>query len=162
MRPPIPDGGEGRIRWIGLCLACGPGGALRLRLGLLEVELAEVDRLEQQRRETAVAHRIRHHAAGEREQQARRLAEHERLQLVFRNVAHAEQPGIDQLDDECGLVFGLRLHLDLERDLVDVVADAIRDGGFPPLLLEPIDFNALFLQQAQAQGVSFGGEVGQA
>lgn len=32
-----------------------------------------------------------------------------------------------------------------------VVADAIRDGGFPPLLLEPIDFNALFLQQLQAQ-----------
>ncbi|GAA4214020.1 protein-export chaperone SecB [Sphingomonas endophytica] len=44
-----------------------------------------------------------------------------------------------------------------------VVADAIRDGGFPPLLLEPIDFNALFLQQAQAQGVSFGAEdAGQA
>ena len=43
-----------------------------------------------------------------------------------------------------------------------IIADATRDGGFPPLLLEPIDFNALFLQQAQAQGVSFGGEVGQA
>lgn len=37
-----------------------------------------------------------------------------------------------------------------------VVADAIRDGGFPPLLLEPIDFVALFQQQAQAQGVQFG------
>ena len=44
-----------------------------------------------------------------------------------------------------------------------VVADAIRDGGFPPLLLEPIDFNALFLQQAQAQGLQFGdGEIGHA
>lgn len=32
-----------------------------------------------------------------------------------------------------------------------VVADAVRDGGFPPLLLEPIDFHGLFLQQAQAQ-----------
>mgnify|MGYP002653103567 FL=1 len=32
-----------------------------------------------------------------------------------------------------------------------VLADAVRDGGFPPLLLEPIDFNALFLQQLQAQ-----------
>ncbi|HEU4960229.1 MAG TPA: protein-export chaperone SecB [Sphingomonas sp.] len=29
-----------------------------------------------------------------------------------------------------------------------VVADAIRDGGFPPLLLEPIDFNGLYVQQA--------------
>jgi preprotein translocase subunit SecB len=43
-----------------------------------------------------------------------------------------------------------------------VVADAIRDGGFPPLLLEPIDFNALFLQQAQAQGANFDGTVGHA
>ncbi|WP_375270478.1 protein-export chaperone SecB [Sphingomonas sp.] len=44
-----------------------------------------------------------------------------------------------------------------------VVADAIRDGGFPPLVLEPIDFNALFLQQAQQQGIQFGdGQVGHA
>jgi preprotein translocase subunit SecB len=33
-----------------------------------------------------------------------------------------------------------------------VVADTIRDGGFPPLLLEPIDFGALYLQQAEQQG----------
>src|SRR3546814_7122362 len=32
-----------------------------------------------------------------------------------------------------------------------VVADAVRDGGFPPLLLEPIDFNGLFMKQVQAQ-----------
>jgi len=32
-----------------------------------------------------------------------------------------------------------------------VLADAVRDGGFPPLLLEPIDFGALYMQQAQAQ-----------
>lgn len=29
-----------------------------------------------------------------------------------------------------------------------VIADAVRDGGFAPLLLEPIDFHGLFLQQA--------------
>lgn len=33
-----------------------------------------------------------------------------------------------------------------------VLADAVRDGGFPPLLLEPIDFGQLYLQQAEAQG----------
>jgi preprotein translocase subunit SecB len=34
-----------------------------------------------------------------------------------------------------------------------VVADAIRDGGFAPLVLEPIDFNMLYHQQlAQQQG----------
>ncbi len=33
-----------------------------------------------------------------------------------------------------------------------VVADAIRDGGFPPLMLDPIDFGALYLQQRAAAG----------
>lgn len=32
-----------------------------------------------------------------------------------------------------------------------VVADTIRDGGFPPLLLEPIDFGALYMQQLEGQ-----------
>lgn len=30
-----------------------------------------------------------------------------------------------------------------------VVADAVRDAGFPPLMLEPIDFQGLYLQQLQ-------------
>lgn len=30
-----------------------------------------------------------------------------------------------------------------------VIADAVRDGGFMPLLLEPIDFRGLYLQQQQ-------------
>ena len=32
-----------------------------------------------------------------------------------------------------------------------VIADAVRDGGFPPLLLEPIDFHGLFMQQVEAR-----------
>jgi preprotein translocase subunit SecB len=32
-----------------------------------------------------------------------------------------------------------------------VVADAVRDAGFPPLMLEPIDFNGIYLQQLAAQ-----------
>ncbi|MDX3910070.1 MAG: protein-export chaperone SecB [Sphingobium sp.] len=31
-----------------------------------------------------------------------------------------------------------------------ILSDAVRDGGFPPLLLDPIDFQALYVQQAQA------------
>ncbi len=31
-----------------------------------------------------------------------------------------------------------------------VLADAVRDGGFAPLLLEPIDFAQLYVQQAEA------------
>jgi len=45
-----------------------------------------------------------------------------------------------------------------------VLADAVRDGGFPPLLLEPIDFAALYQQQADAEGqpAVTTGEVGTA
>ena len=43
-----------------------------------------------------------------------------------------------------------------------VLADAVRDGGFPPLILDPIDFNALYLQQAQAQAQGDQGFIGHA
>lgn len=32
-----------------------------------------------------------------------------------------------------------------------VVADAVRDAGFPPLMVDPIDFNGLYVQQLQAK-----------
>ncbi len=45
-----------------------------------------------------------------------------------------------------------------------VLADTVRDGGFPPLLLEPIDFAQLYLQQAEAQSGQQPnvGDIGQA
>jgi preprotein translocase subunit SecB len=43
-----------------------------------------------------------------------------------------------------------------------VVADAVRDGGFPPLMLDPIDFNALYFSQLQQQGGLMGEPAGQA
>jgi preprotein translocase subunit SecB len=43
-----------------------------------------------------------------------------------------------------------------------VVADAVRDGGFPPLMLDPIDFNALYFSQLQQQGAIMGEPAGQA
>jgi len=33
-----------------------------------------------------------------------------------------------------------------------IVADTVRDGNFPPLLLDPIDFGAMYLAQAQQAG----------
>jgi preprotein translocase subunit SecB len=30
-----------------------------------------------------------------------------------------------------------------------VIADVVRDGGFPPLVLDPIDFGAMYLAQQQ-------------
>lgn len=32
-----------------------------------------------------------------------------------------------------------------------IVADAVRNAGFQPLMLEPIDFNGLYVQQLQSQ-----------
>jgi preprotein translocase subunit SecB len=32
-----------------------------------------------------------------------------------------------------------------------IVADAVRNGGFPPLYVDPIDFGALYMQRMQAQ-----------
>lgn len=40
-----------------------------------------------------------------------------------------------------------------------VLADAVRDGGFPPLLLDPIDFNGLYMQQLQARSAEEQGEI---
>jgi preprotein translocase subunit SecB len=43
-----------------------------------------------------------------------------------------------------------------------VLADAIRDGNFPPLVLDPIDFNALYLSQIQAAADAQGEAAGNA
>ena len=45
-----------------------------------------------------------------------------------------------------------------------IVTQTVQDGGFPPLMLDPIDFHALFLARAQAQAEDSGqlGEIGQA
>jgi preprotein translocase subunit SecB len=40
-----------------------------------------------------------------------------------------------------------------------VVADVVRDGGFPPLMLDPIDFGALYMAQAEAQAGEAIGQV---
>jgi len=37
-----------------------------------------------------------------------------------------------------------------------IVSEAVRDAGFAPLMLEPIDFNGLYVQQLQAQAQSSG------
>ncbi len=39
-----------------------------------------------------------------------------------------------------------------------IVADAVRDAGYPPMMLEPIDFNGLYMQQMMAQQQATEGE----
>jgi preprotein translocase subunit SecB len=41
-----------------------------------------------------------------------------------------------------------------------VIADVTRDAGFTPVMLEPIDFGALYFQQLAAQGVSMEDALG--
>jgi preprotein translocase subunit SecB len=48
-----------------------------------------------------------------------------------------------------------------------IIADAVTEGGFPPLRLDPIDFGALYMQsaaqqQAEATGGQAGDQTGQA
>ena len=39
-----------------------------------------------------------------------------------------------------------------------IISDAVRDAGFPPLLLDPMDFGALYQQQLQARAAQQGGK----
>ena len=42
-----------------------------------------------------------------------------------------------------------------------IISGAVTDGGFPPLLLDPIDFGGLYMQSAaQQQAEATGGQVG--
>ena len=41
-----------------------------------------------------------------------------------------------------------------------IIADCSQNTGFPPLLLDPIDFGAAYMQQMQAQPGAVGGEIG--
>ena len=45
-----------------------------------------------------------------------------------------------------------------------IIADSVRDAGFTPLMLEPIDFNGLYMQQlaAQEQQLNEGAPAGNA
>ena len=37
-----------------------------------------------------------------------------------------------------------------------IIADATRDGGFPPLMLDPIDFASLYMSQQATGGTQVG------
>jgi preprotein translocase subunit SecB len=39
-----------------------------------------------------------------------------------------------------------------------VITHAVQDGGFPPLMLDPIDFHALYMQRAAEGGQALAGE----
>jgi len=44
----------------------------------------------------------------------------------------------------------------------EIIATAVRDGGFPPLMLDPVDFVGLYRQNMERQMSAQGGQTGQA
>jgi preprotein translocase subunit SecB len=68
------------------------------------------------------------------------------------DLAYCGLVGMRNLDEAQGHAF---IYAEAPRILFPfarrVLADAVRDAGFPPLLLEPIDFNGLYLQQLAAR-----------
>mgnify|MGYP001492353847 CR=1 FL=1 len=85
------------------------GNAL-VRGRLLQIKGAKIDRLEHERRKSSVADSIGKHAAGEREEKARRFGQQEGLKLFGIDVADAEQPAIGKLDLKGDLVGGWPCH----------------------------------------------------
>ena len=67
------------------------------------------------------------------------------------DLTYAAIVGMRNLDDNNAHAF---LYAEAPRILFPfarrVVADAVRDAGYAPLMLEPIDFNGLYMQQLQA------------
>src|SRR5450759_3634894 len=86
----------------------------------LAIERDEIHRVEQQRREAAIAHGGGDDLAREREQQARTFDQHERVYAFLRHVLDAEYAGIFQFESENQFVVGFRLAVKLECHL-DVV-----------------------------------------
>ncbi len=73
-------------------------------------------------------------------------------------LAYAALVGMRNVDDEQAHAF---LFAEAPRMIFPfarrILADAVRDAGFPPLMLEPMDFNTLYLQQlAQKQAAEAG------
>ena len=105
-----------RLRPRSACAAAAACCRPALRHALL-IERDEIDRIEQQRRKAAVAHRGRDDLAREREQQPRAFDHHQRLQLLLRHVLDAEHAGERQIEGEQHGAGSFRLAFELERDL---------------------------------------------
>lgn len=79
------------------------------------------------------------------------------------DLSYAGLIGIRNLDDNTAHAF---LFAEAPRILFPfarrIVADSVRDCGFTPLMLDPIDFNGLYMQQLAEQQAAQGEPVGNA
>lgn len=67
------------------------------------------------------------------------------IELVYGGVFRLQNVPQESLHPAV-LIEGPRLLFPFARQ---IVADTVRDGGFPPLMLDPVDFAALYRQRAQ-------------
>ncbi len=74
------------------------------------------------------------------------------VELVYGGLFGLQNVPEEALEPFC-IIEGPRILFPFARR---IIADAVRDGGFPPLMLDPIDFGALYLAQQQQ------GQVGNA
>ena len=77
--------------------------------------------------------------------------------LYLVELAYCGLIGLRNLPDEAAHAF---LFAEIPRLLFPyaraIISDAIRDIGFPPLLLDPMDFGSLYAQQLQARAAQQG------
>ena len=68
-------------------------------------------------------------------------------------LAEAQQAGIFQLrgvkPEDMGPLLGIACPAQIYPYLRETISDMINRGGFPPVILAPINFEALYLQQQQ-------------
>lgn len=86
-----------------------------------------------------------------------------RIDLLYAGLFALRNIPEDQLQPFL-LAEGPRLLFPFARQ---IISETVVAGGFPPLLLDPIDFGGLYMQraaqaQAEATGGQAGGEIGQA
>lgn len=79
-------------------------------------------------------------------------AEADQGQVYLIELAYCALVGLRNMADEQTHAF---LYAEAPRILFPfarrIIADAVRDAGFPPMNLDPIDFNGLYIQQLQAK-----------
>ncbi|MEY9281585.1 DNA polymerase III epsilon subunit [Bradyrhizobium yuanmingense] len=121
-----------------------------LPLHVLAVETDEVDRIQHQRREPAIAHRRRNDLACEREQQARALDHDQRVQVLLGHVDDPEHAGIGELEREHHFTGGLGLALDRQRHLEFLFTEIV---GVDVDLDVDLRRLALRLQRARSVGI---------
>jgi hypothetical protein len=94
-----------------------------LLLHPLTIQRGKVDRIDQQRRETALAHKIRHEPARKGEQQGRTFDKQEGTNRLFREILEPERAAINEFQCIDAFLFDLRIRFQRQQDFVNFISD---------------------------------------